>query len=326
MKILLTGVAGYIASVCAEVLVKAGHSVCGLDNFSEGHRGAIPPEVKFWECDLKDLDALDRVFDEAAPEAVMHFAAFALVGDSVKNPSWTYKANVAWGINLLDSMTRHGVKKFVLSSTAATYGEPTSTPIREDHPQRPINPYGRSKLLLENILAEYREWAGLQYVTLRYFNAAGASAERGEDHRYETHLIALLLEVAMGKRAQFQIHGGDYPTPDGSCVRDFIHVLDLADAHKRAIEQLEKLSGEAFNLGTSRGYSVKEVVEAARLITGKPIPAVVGPRRPGDPAVLVASSEKMQKTTGWDPRHSEIESVLQSAWDWRQKRPNGYGD
>ncbi len=326
MNILLTGVAGYIGSVCAEELIREGHTVFGIDNFSEGHRAAIPTEVRFQECDLKDTERLDRVFSAAPIEAVMHFAAFALVGESVKNPSWAYKANVAYGINLLDAMANHGVKKIVFSSSAATYGEPHNVPIREDHPQAPINPYGRSKLIFEQILAEYREWAGLQYVCLRYFNAAGASPERGEHHRLETHLIALLLEVAAGRRARFEIHGGDYPTKDGSCIRDFVHVLDIADAHRRTLEQIDRLSGEAFNLGTSHGYSVSEVVEAARRITGKPIPAAIGARRPGDPAVLVATAEKIERETGWKANHSGLDTIIQTAWEWKLSHPDGYGD
>jgi UDP-glucose 4-epimerase len=325
MNVLLTGVAGYIGSVCAEELIREGHTVYGIDNFSEGHRAAIPPQVHFHECDLNDSDGLERVFASAHIDAVMHFAAFALVGESVKNPSWAYKANVAYGINLLDAMAHHGVKKIVFSSSAATYGEPHSVPIREDHLQTPINPYGRSKLIFEQILAEYREWTGLQYVCLRYFNAAGASPERGEHHRLETHLIALLLEVAAGRRTRFEIHGGDYATMDGSCIRDFVHVLDIADAHRRTLEQIDRLSGEAFNLGTSHGYSVVEVVEAARRITGKPIPAVTGPRRPGDPAVLVATSEKIERETGWTAKNSGLDNIVRTAWEWKTRHPDGYG-
>jgi UDP-glucose 4-epimerase len=326
MQILITGVAGYIGSICAEALVRAGHSVTGLDNLSTGHRKAVPPEVTFFECDLNDPSGLERVFRSAHIDAVMHFAAASLVGESVEKPSRSYLVNVGYGIFLLDAMVRHGVRGLVLSSSAAVYGEPQFTPITEDHPTHAINPYGRSKRLLENILAEYREWAGLRYVVLRYFNAAGASAERGEDHRNETHVIPILLQAAAGQRKEFRIYGSDYPTPDGSCVRDYVHVLDIADAHMRALKQLDRLSGQIFNLGSSHGYSVKEVIAAAQRITGKSIPVVEGPRRAGDPAVLVASAEKIGREAGWNPQFNDIESMVQSAWDWKQKYPAGYED
>jgi len=325
MTVLVTGVAGYIASICAELLVKSGYTVIGLDNLSEGHRAAVPKEVKFFECDLKDAAALDKVFDSAPIDAVMHFAAAALVGESVRDPSKYYRMNVAYVILLLDAMTRHGVKNFVLSSTAATYGEPKSTPIREDHLTAPINPYGRSKLLAERVLAEYREWTGLNYVCLRYFNVAGASAERGEHHRHETHVIPLIFEAALALRPHFEIHGGDYPTPDGTCIRDYVHVLDLAEAHIVALRNIERFSGQAFNLGTSHGCSVKELVETVERVTGRKVPSKIGPRRPGDPAVLVASWEKFQRESGWQPRYSDLETIVRTAWEWKQKHPEGYG-
>jgi UDP-glucose 4-epimerase len=326
MNILVTGAAGYIASICSELLLKAGHTVVGLDNFSEGHRSAVPPGVRFFECDLNDAAALDLVFASAKIDAVMHFAAVALVGESVKDPSKYYRINVAYGILLLDAMTRHGVRNFVLSSTTATYGEPKSTPIREDHEIAPINPYGRSKALLERLLAEYREWTGLNFVALRYFNVAGASAERGEDHRTETHVIPMIFEAALGKRPHFEIHGGDYPTPDGTCIRDYIHVVDLAEAHILALENMERFAGQAFNLGTGRGYSVKELVETVEGVTGRKVATRVGPRRPGDPSVLVASWEKFRREARWNPKYSDLETIVRTAWDWKQRHPRGYPD
>ena len=326
MNVLVTGAAGYVGSVCAEVLVGRGYKVIGLDNLVEGHRQAVPREALFWECDLGDRKELARLFGSQPIDAVMHFAAEALVEKSVKEPSTFYAANVACGVNLLDAMVRHGVKKLIFSSSAAVYGEPEQVPIPEDHRKSPINPYGRTKLLFEQILADYRAYVGLQYVALRYFNAAGATAERGEHHRIETHLIPRLLEVAQGQRDRFQVNGTDYPTPDGTCVRDYVHVLDIAEAHVLALRQLDRVAGEAFNVGNNRGYSVNEVLEVARRVAAKPIPAVVAPRRPGDPAVLVATSEKIRRTLGWGPRLSSLDSIIQSAWVWKQKHPFGYDE
>lgn len=324
MRLLVTGVAGYVGSVCAEVLLPRGHEVIGLDDLRSGHQAAVPPGIPFYRCDLADCAALDHVFLTGRFEAVMHFAAEALVEKSVREPSLFFFDNVACGVHLLDAMARAGVKKFIFSSTAAVYGEPRTTPIPEDHPKSPINPYGRSKLVFENILEEYRVCAGLQYVALRYFNAAGASPERGEDHRPESHLIPRLLEVALGQQQSVQVNGTDYPTPDGTCLRDYIHVLDIAESHILALEALDRVSGQAFNVGNSRGYSVMEVIEAARRVTGKEIPLAKRARRPGDPAVLVASSEKLRKELGWQPKRSDLETILRSAWEWKQRHPNGY--
>ena len=326
MNLLVTGAAGYVGSICAEVLVAGGHNVIALDNLSEGHRRAVPRQAEFWECDLADRKRLDQLFDSARIDAVMHFAAEALVEKSVREPSTFYATNVACGIHLLDAMVRHGVKKLIFSSTAAVYGEPQQVPIPEDHPKSPINPYGQSKLIFEKILEDYRRYAGLEYVSLRYFNAAGASRERGEDHRQETHLIPRLLEVALGKRQQIQVNGDDYPTPDGTCLRDYVHVLDIAEAHILALVQLERVAGQAFNVGNIRGYSVLEVLKVTRRVTGHLIPAVMAPRRPGDPAVLVASSEKIQRELGWQPRLSSLESIVETAWAWKQRFPNGYAN
>ena len=324
MNILVTGAAGYIGSVCSEVLVSRGMSVIALDSLLEGHRGAVPPGATFCQVDLGDRSQLEAVFSKHRIDAVMHFAAEALVAKSVSEPSIFYATNVACGVNLLDAVTRHGVKKFIFSSTAATYGEPEIVPIPEDHRKVPINPYGKSKLTFEGILADYKLYTGLKFATLRYFNAAGASKERGEHHRVETHLIPRVLDAAAGGLPHVDVFGTDYPTPDGTCVRDYIHVLDIADAHVRALEEIDRVTGEAFNVGNSRGFSILEVINAAERVTGLKIPRKLGPRRPGDPAVLVASKEKLKRTLGWEASHSSLEEIIASAWAWKQKHPHGY--
>ena len=326
MNILVTGGAGYIGSICCEVLLLRGMRVIALDSLLEGHRDAVPPGAVFCQADLADRPQLESVFSRHKLDAVMHFAAEALVAKSVREPSIFYATNVAGGVNLLDAVTRHGVRKFIFSSTAATYGEPEVVPITEDHRQVPINPYGKSKLLFEQILADYRAYAGLKYVALRYFNAAGASKERGEHHREETHLLPRVLDAACGNLPYVDVFGTDYPTPDGTCVRDYIHVLDIADSHIRALEEIDRVSGEAFNVGNSRGFSILEVIDAAERITGRKIPRKLGPRRPGDPAVLVASKEKLKRALGWDAAHSSLEEIIESAWAWKQKHPRGYAD
>ena len=324
MSILVTGAAGYIGSVCSEVLISRGMSVIALDSLLEGHRAAVPPGATFCQVDLADRAQLEAVFTKHRVDAVMHFAAEALVAKSVREPSIFYATNVASGVNLLDTVTRHGVKKFIFSSTAATYGEPEIVPIPEDHSKSPINPYGKSKLTFEQILADYKLYTGLKYVTLRYFNAAGASSTCGENHRVETHLIPRVLDAAAGSLPHVDVFGTDYPTPDGTCVRDYIHVLDIADSHVRALEEIDRVTGEAFNVGNSRGFSILEVIDAAERITGRKIPRKLGPRRPGDPAVLVASKEKLKRVLGWEASHSSLEEIIQSAWVWKQKHPNGY--
>jgi len=324
MRVLVTGAAGYVGSVCAQAVIERGADVVALDNLAEGHRQAVPKQAVFVQCDLADRPQLDETFTAHRFDAVMHFAAEALVEKSVREPSAFYATNISCGVNLLDAMMRHGVRDLVFSSTAAVYGEPEAVPITEDHPKRPINPYGRTKLLFEQILEDYRQHSGLRCVALRYFNAAGASVDRGEDHRQETHLIPRLLQVALGQRDAFQVNGTDYPTPDGTCVRDYVHVLDIAEAHLLALEQIGRASGQAFNVGNARGYSVREVLNAARLITGCAIPSSDAPRRPGDPAALVASSEKLRRELGWSPRRSDLSQILDSAWRWKQKFPNGY--
>ncbi len=301
-------------------------SVIALDSLLEGHRAAVPPSAVFCQVDLANRPQLESVFTQHKIDAVMHFAAEALVAKSVREPSIFYATNVACGVNLLDAVTRHGVKKFIFSSTAATYGEPEIVPISEDHRKSPINPYGKSKLVFEQILADYKLYTGLNYVALRYFNAAGASRERGEHHRVETHIIPRVLEAAAGGLPHVDVFGTDYPTPDGTCVRDYIHVLDIADSQLRALQEIERVSGEAFNVGNSRGFSILEVIDAAERVTGRKIPRKLGPRRPGDPAVLVASKEKLKRALGWEASHSSLEEIIQSAWTWKQKNPRGYTD
>jgi UDP-glucose 4-epimerase len=324
LNILVTGAAGYIGSICAEVLLVRGMNVIALDSLSEGHSAAVPPGATFCRVDLGNRQQLEAVFTQYKIDAVMHFAAEALVAKSMTEPSIFYATNVACGVNLLDAMTRHGVRNLIFSSTAATYGEPEIVPIPEDHRQAPINPYGKSKLLFEGILADYRAYTGLQYASLRYFNAAGASKERGEHHRVETHLIPRVLDAAAGDLPYVDVFGTDYPTPDGTCVRDYIHVLDIADSHVRALLEIDGVSGEAFNVGNSRGFSILEVIDAVEGVTGRKIPRKLGPRRPGDPAVLVASKEKLKRMLGWEASHSSLEEIIQSAWAWKQKHPHGY--
>jgi UDP-glucose 4-epimerase len=326
LSVLVTGAAGYIGSICAEVLLSRGYQVIALDNLQEGYAAAVPPKATFSKTDLGVRTQVEEVFSRHKIAAVMHFAGEALVAKSVREPSTFYAANIAAGVNLLDAMIRHNVKKLIFSSTAATYGEPHTVPIPEDHSKNPINPYGKSKLRFEEILSDYRAYTGLHYATLRYFNAAGASAERGESHRVETHLIPKVLDAALGLTPQLEVFGSDYQTPDGTCVRDYIHVLDIADSHVRALDSIEKISGEAFNVGNSRGFSILEVLDAAEKITGRKIPRKLSPRRPGDPAVLVASKDKLHRTLGWEAQHSSLEEIITSAWHWKQKHPHGYAE
>ena len=324
MNILVTGAAGYIGSVCTEVLLARGMRVVALDNLQEGHRAAVAPQAPFVQVDLASRSELDRVFAQHRFDAVMHFAGEALVAKSMREPSTFYAANVACGVNLLDAMVRHGVARFIFSSTAATYGEPEIVPIPEEHPKNPINPYGKSKWVFEQILADYARYTGLQYVSLRYFNAAGASPERGEAHRDETHLIPRVLDAAVGSLPFVEVFGTDYPTPDGTCVRDYVHILDIAEAHVLALENIVRVTGQAFNVGNSRAYSILEVIETARRVTGRPIPHKLSPRRPGDPAILVASAEKLRRELRWEPRHSSLENIVETAWRWKLAHPNGY--
>lgn len=319
-KILVVGGAGYIGTHMVKDLLRAGYSVVVLDNLSKGHRELIPGGT-FVEGDLGDNALLDRLFTEQDISAVMHFAAFSLVGESVQEPLAYYRNNVARTVELLDAMRRHDITRFIFSSTAAVYGEPVTTPISEDHPNQPTNPYGASKLAVERMLADCAAAYGLRYIALRYFNAAGADAEGGlgERHEPESHLIPLVLQTATGERDAIQIYGEDYPTPDGTCLRDYVHVSDLAQAHLLALESLLGDGANAiYNLGNSKGYSVREVIDIARRITGRPITTRSAARRPGDPAVLVADSRKIRKALGWQPRYEQLEAIIASAWEWHQ--------
>jgi UDP-glucose 4-epimerase len=323
MNILVTGGAGYIGSICVEELLSAGHKVTVFDNLSEGHRSAVHPGAPLIVGDLAADSEIDSALARCKPEAVMHFAANALVGESMQNPSKYFRNNVTAGIHLLDACVKHGVQKFVFSSTCATFGIPDRTPIDETIPQRPINPYGESKLMFEKILRWYQEIHGLSYVALRYFNAAGASQERGEHHRIETHLIPNILKVALGQKSHVDVFGTDYETPDGTCIRDYIHILDLAQAHMLA---LQFPRSECFNLGTGGGTSVREVIAACQRVTGRPIEVREQPRRPGDPARLIAGSDKIHRTLGWAPRFQSIDAIVESAWNWHLRHPDGYPD
>ncbi|MFZ9920172.1 MAG: UDP-glucose 4-epimerase GalE [Terrimicrobiaceae bacterium] len=322
-KILVTGGAGYIGSICVEELLNRGFEVAVFDNLSEGHAKAIDPRADFYQGDLADRSVLRHAFEQAKPEAVMHFAANALVGESMTNPSKYFRNNVASGINLLDMAVEAGVKKFVFSSTCATFGIPDRMPLDETLPQRPINPYGESKLMFETVLRWYEKIHGLSFVALRYFNAAGASAKFGEDHRIETHLIPNVLKVALGQKDHVEIYGTDYETPDGTCIRDYIHILDLAQAH---ILALGSPKSDFYNLGTGGGTSVREVIETCKQVTGRDIKAIEKPRRAGDPPRLIAASEKIRTALGWQPQYQNIRAIVESAWAWHVKNPNGYGD
>jgi UDP-glucose 4-epimerase len=323
MKILVVGGAGYIGSICTEALLDEGHAVAVFDNLTEGHRRAVDTRAEFFEGDLADQPAVEAALSSSRPDAVMHFAASALVGESMQNPSKYFRNNIANGLNLLDAMVAAGVKRIVFSSTCAIFGPPDRLPIDENLPTRPINPYGESKLAFEKILHWYDEIHGVKCVSLRYFNAAGASARFGEDHRVETHLIPNVLKVALGQKPRVEVYGTDYETPDGTCVRDYIHILDLARAH---ILALDSPKSEFYNLGTGGGSSVREVIDAARKVTGKKIEVVERPRRPGDPPRLIAASEKIKRELGWQPRFQSLEAILESAWKWHQKFPRGYED
>ena len=323
MKILVVGGAGYIGSVCAELLLDAGHEVSIFDNLSEGHRAAIDPRAEFIKCDLEDRQSVERLLERRRPEAVMHFAANALVGESMQNPSKYFRNNVANGLNLLDAMVEAGIQKIIFSSTCAIFGPPERVPIDETMPPRPINPYGESKLAFEKILRWYEQIHGLAFVSLRYFNAAGASARFGEDHRVETHLIPNVLKVALGEKPHVEIFGTDYETPDGTCIRDYIHIVDLAQAH---ILALDATKSDFYNLGTGGGASVREVIDACRKVTRCKIDIVEKPRRPGDPPRLIASSEKINRELGWKPQFQSLDAIIESAWKWHQKFPRGYGD
>jgi UDP-glucose-4-epimerase GalE len=327
MRILVTGGAGYIGSHTVKLLLARGHDVRVYDNLCHGHRAAVPAD-RLIVADLADEAALDHAFVMHRIEAVIHFAAFAYVGESVTQPARYYKNNLVNALALLDAVRRHDVGRFVFSSTCATYGVPEKAPITEDNPQRPINPYGHTKLAVERALADYSKAYGLGYAALRYFNAAGAAADGsiGEDHHPETHLIPLVLQTALGQRPHIEVFGTDYPTPDGTCVRDYVHVDDLAEAHLSAVEKCDAGRGLRLNLGTGRGYSVREVIQTAESITGKKIAVKESPRRPGDPPELVAAAAKARDALAWTPRFPELRPIIETAWNWHRTHPNGYGD
>ena len=326
MKVLVTGGAGYIGSVVTEELLNDGHEVVVYDSLYKGHRDALDTRAKFVEGDLADVERVTKTLQNHPIEAVIHMAADSLVGESVEHPAKYFHNNVVNGLKLLDAMRDSEVKKLVFSSTAATYGEPEKQPIEETDPTNPTNPYGESKLAFERALRWYEHAYGIRYASLRYFNAAGASKQFGEWHDPETHLIPLVLQVANGTRPDARVFGDDYPTRDGTCVRDYIHVIDLARAHILALNILDERSA-IYNLGCGgEGYTVKEVIDTARLITGREIKIRVAPRRAGDPAVLIASSDRIKRELGWQPQFQDLSSIVQSAWDWLSKHPHGYDE
>ncbi len=325
MNVLVVGGAGYIGSHAVRLLLDAGHTVWVYDNLSRGHREAVP-EGLLIEGELTDRAKLEQTLRDKKIDAVMHFAAFALVNESVNDPSLYYQNNVVAALSLLEAMRATGVTKIVFSSTTATYGEPDVVPIRESTLQQPINPYGFTKLVFEHALADYATAYGFAYAALRYFNAAGARPDGtiGEDHDPETHLIPIVLQVALGQRDQITVFGEDYETPDGTCVRDYVHIDDLGDAHLRALERLEPGKGLCLNLGTGRGTSVREIIEACRDVTGHPIPEVAGDRRAGDPSELIADATLAKQVLGWSPQYTDVRSIVETAWRWHQSHPNGY--
>jgi len=324
MKLLVTGGAGYVGSVSARVLMAAGHEVTVLDNLGRGHREAIPAGAEFVECDLLDAQALTTALSAGAFDGVLHCAAFALVGESVTSPELYWRNNITGSLNLLDAIRAAGIKRLVFSSTCAVYGEPEVVPIAEDCPTRPVNPYGESKLAVDQMITAEAAAHGLGAVSLRYFNVAGASGPCGEDHEPETHLIPNVLRTAQGLLDQVSIFGTDYPTPDGTAVRDYIHVEDLAAAHLLALEKAEPGTHRIYNLGNGNGFSVREVIEAAKRVTGLEIPVVEAPRRAGDPPMLVAASDLVRAELGWSPARPELEGMISDAWQFAQQRPRGY--
>lgn len=323
MKVLVTGGAGYIGSVVVEQLVRAGESVVVLDNLSQGHREAVDPAAGFVMADLLDRPRVDAILARERPDAVMHFAARSQVGESMRQPFLYLRDNIVGGMNLIESAADHGVRRFILSSTANLYDRPTHMPIPESEPVIPGSPYGESKWALERLLHWCDRLYGMRFATLRYFNAAGATARLGEDHRPELHLIPLVLQVALGQRERITIFGDDYRTPDGTCIRDYVHVSDLAQAHLLALGALDRGS-RTYNVGNGLGFSVREVLAAAREVTGHPIPAETGPRRAGDPPVLVAASQQIRDELGWRPQFADLREIVVSAWEWHRRHPAGY--
>jgi UDP-glucose 4-epimerase len=324
MKILVTGAAGYIGSVVTELLIEQGNDVVALDNLSHGHRDAIHPQAEFINCDLLEGEQLERIFNNHAFDAVVHLAAEALIDESLRDPGRFFKANISGGINLLEAMASSGVKKIVFSSTAAVYGEPQEIPIRENSSQSPVNSYGESKLAFERILAWYQIAYGIHHISLRYFNACGATKMFGEFHVPETHLIPIVFDVALGERKAIHLFGTDYDTPDGSCIRDYIHVVDIARAHILALAKIDDIKSDAFNMGNGNGYSNREVIQTIQDVIGKKVAVIEADRRPGDPARLLASSDRVRQELGWEPLYPDLRSMIQTAWDWRLAHPKGY--
>ena len=327
MTLLVTGGAGYIGSVVVERALARGHRIVVIDNLQEGHAAAVPPECRLVQADYGDAAALDAIFAAEAIDAVVHLAAETTVATSVSDPAIYFQNNTVNGVTLLDAMRRHGVMRLVFSSTAATYGEPVTVPMTEEHPQRPINAYGESKLMFERIhrLVPPRLRAEVGFVPLLQ-RRRRAPRHRGEAHRHESHLIPLVLDVAAGDRPSVNVYGSDYPTRDGTCVRDYVHVSDIADAHLLALDALDRLGLDWFNIGTGTGNTVDEVVTAVERVTGRQVTTVRAPRRPGDPATLVASSDRIRQVLGWSPRYPDLDEIIATAWRWRQQHPGGYGD
>ncbi len=325
MAILVTGGAGYIGSVVVEDLREKGENPVVLDNLVYGHRQAVDSIIPFYEGNIGDKDLVQRIIREHEIDACMHFSAFAYVGESVEKPEKYYENNFVQTLHLLNVLIENNVKKFIFSSTCATYGEPQKIPIDESHPQSPTNPYGWTKFMVEKALQDFDRAYDLKFVALRYFNACGATEKCGEHHDPETHLIPLILFAAQGKREAISIFGDDYPTPDGTAIRDYIHISDLSQAHLLALDYLNKSGASEFvNLGNGTGFSVKEVIEAARKVTGKNIESRISPKRPGDPSYLVADAKKAREVLGWNPQFPDIESIIESAWKWHEANPNGY--
>jgi UDP-glucose 4-epimerase len=325
MRVLVTGGAGYIGSVVADQLLGAGHQVTVIDNLSRGHRQAVPSKAELVVADLADKENLSAIFRRQNFDAVLHFAAFIEASESMKVPEIFFRNNTANALSVLEAMISAGVKRFVFSSTAALYGNPARTPIEEDDLLQPTNAYGESKLLVERMLEWFHRIHGLRYASLRYFNAAGAaSPDKGEAHQPESHLVPRLMNVALGRQKNAQIFGTDYPTPDGTCVRDYVHVSDLAAAHLLALDALDRSGCLIYNLGNGQGFTVRQVIDGVRRITGRDVPVVESPRREGDPAVLIASSDKIRKELNWKPEFPELDAILASAWEWHKNFPNGY--
>jgi UDP-glucose 4-epimerase len=326
MNILVTGAAGYIGSVVSERLIEHGHTVVALDNLRHGHRDAVHPAARFVQGDLLDREWLHHEVRQAKVDAVVHLAAEALIDESIRNPGLFFRVNVTGGLNLLDAMAAAGVSRMIFSSTAAVYGEPESIPIREDATLRPVNSYGESKLAFERAMAWYERAYGLRHVSLRYFNACGATERCGELHLPETHLIPILLDAALGRRQSMQLFGTDYDTPDGTCIRDYVHVRDIADAHLLCLAHIDEIPSQAFNLGNGAGYSNREVIEAAKRITGSSFCVLESPRRPGDPARLVASADRISSVLGWKPGAPALEAMIESAWAWHKTMVPAHSD